>query len=315
MVRTSTAGTNNHRCPSCGDALTQDASGKGFVAHVSNRSCLFERGQRDAAGLPVAVRVVGQPTLPDHQPTGGVRVCGYSERGIFNALLYDIGFSADPVSALAGLLSLVRIPGAAVDFSGLEGAEVLVEQSLSDFGDADVILLLHGAGWNRVVFIEGKVKPSQRGSWTATRAWRDFQERKNGYLHSSNLFTQLYHKVRFMSTLRVGGIDALQAGVPFPACSTNELRKLGRNAVVLRAARMIERYATEAFYIAALPDSVSNLTDFYANQLMAGPADDVTGWDIAGWGFVAWEQVEAYCRQHGLHSTVRTFEFNRGQIY
>jgi len=315
VVRTSTAEKYNYRCPACGDGLRQDASGKGFVAHVSNRHCQFEKRQRDDSGSPAAVRVLTGPLLPDHEPTGGVRVCGYSERGIFNALLYDIGFSLDPVAALAGLLSLVCVPGAAVDFSGLEGAEVLVEQSLSDFGDADVILLLHGAGWHRVVFIEGKVKPSQRSSWTAQSAWRDFQARRSGSLDSSNLFTQLYHKVRFISTLRKGGVGALQQGVPFPACSTNELRKLGSNPVVLRAARMIEAYASEAFYVAAVPDSLSNLIDFYAGELAKGPADDVTEWDITGWGFVSWEQVEKYCRQHGLHSTVRTFDFNRGQIY
>jgi len=202
-----------------------------------------------------------------------------------------------------------------VDFSNMQGAEVLVEQSLSDFGDADVILLLHGAGWRRVVFIEGKVKPFQTRSWTVHADWGGFLDRKKGHLDSSNLFTQLYHKVRFISALRDEGIDALQRGVAFPACSTKALRKLGSNPVVLHAAEMIETYAQEALYVAVVPGSAANLKDFYTNELVTCLPTDVTGWSTEGWGFLAWEQVEKYCRQHGLENTVRVFEFNKGQIY
>lgn len=315
MVRTSTAEKNNYRCPACGDYLKRDNSGRGYVADVSNSRCQFEKGEKDQLGVASAPRGQVRPGLPDNEPACGVRMRGYSERGIFNALLYEIGFSSDPVSALSGLLSLISVPGVSLDFSGLDGAEALVEQSLSDFGDADVILLLHGAGWHRAVFIEGKVKPSQVKSWTAYREWHDFLARKKGPLHSSNLFTQLYHKVRFVSALRQGGLRALQQGVVFPASSTKKLRKLGNNPVVLRAARMIERYVQDALYVAVVPDSVKNLTDFYANELAAGPAGNVIGWSTQGWGFLTWEQVEEYCRQQGLENTLRVFDFNRGQIY
>jgi hypothetical protein len=47
LVTTSTAEKNNYICPACGDGLHQDPSGKGFVRHVSNPGCPFERGQKD----------------------------------------------------------------------------------------------------------------------------------------------------------------------------------------------------------------------------------------------------------------------------
>lgn len=285
------------------------------MVHASNPRCLFEKGQKDHFDATPGDRTVTRPTLSSYEPTGGVRVCGYSERGILNALLYEIGFSADSVGVLSGLLSLVRVPGSACDFPGLLGAEVLVEQSLSDFGDADVVLLLHGADWRRVVFIEGKVKPSQAGSWTVHGAWREFLARKDNKLDSSNLFTQLYHKVRFVESLREGGIAKAERGVPFPDCSTKTLRKLGNNPVVRKAAQMIEVYAEEALYIAVVPDSVSNLSDFYGNELRSGPASDVVGWNTNGWGYLTWKQVEDYCQQQGLVNTLRVFDFNRGQIY
>ncbi|MGI6460146.1 MAG: hypothetical protein ACOX5J_08615 [Candidatus Hydrogenedentales bacterium] len=315
MVRTSTAEKNNYRCPACGGALTRDIADRGYVAHVSNRdNCQFERGERDHSGSTPDTCNTTRPVLPNHEPTKGVRICGYSERGIFNALFYAIEFSSDPVSKLAELLSLVSFPGMSVDFSNMLGAEVLVEQSLSQFGDADAILLLHGAKWRRVVFIEGKVK-SHSNSRTIRAFWREFLKRRNGRLDSSNLFTQLYHKVRFISALRDGGIEALQHGVAFPACSTRAVRKLGKNPVVLHAAEMIKAYAQEVLYVAFVPDSAAHasLEQFYTSELVA--PSDVTGWSTEGWGFLTWELVEDYCRQRGFESTVRVFDFNRGQIY
>jgi hypothetical protein len=315
MVRTSTAEQNGYRCPACADELKHDNSGRGYVSHVSNRDCQYEKGQRDGDGaIGVSVRV-SRPLFPDHEPSPGVRISGYSERGIFNALLYEIGFSTDPMAVLGALLALVCFPGRGADFSDLGGAEILIEQSLSDFGDADAILLLHGANWRRVIFVEGKVKPSQTGHWTMHGAWSKFLARDGGKMHSSNLFTQLYHKVRFIAALRTGGLHALQAGVEFPACSTNSSRKIGHNPVVLRAARMIEGYSEQALYVAIVPDTTERLEDFFANELNEGPADDVTGWDIDGWGYLSWERVESFCRDHDLTNTLRVFDFNRGQIF
>jgi hypothetical protein len=315
VVRTSTAEKHSYRCPACGDDLKQDNTGKGFVAHVSNPHCLFEKGEKDGPGAPSVARATRRPDLAPHEPADGVRVCGYSERGIFNALLYDVGFAADPIGVLRAFLALVRVPGSTTDFSDLQGAEVLIEQSLSQFGDADAILLLHGPSWRSVLFAEGKVKTSQAELWTVHRAWSAFLARKEGKLESSNLFTQLYHKVRFIAALRDGGSSAVESGVAFPTCSRVSPRKIGSNPVVRRAARMVEDYSQQAFYIAVVPDPAERMADFFDNELQGGPGEDVSGWDTSGWGYLTWEQVETFCREHQLANTLRVFEFNRGQIY
>ena len=128
MVKTSTAEKNNYRCPVCGDELKQDNAGRGYVAHVLNPHCQFEKGKKDQVGATSVGRKTCPPILSDHEPTDGIRICGYSERGIFNALLYEIGFSADPIGTLAGLLTLICVSDSTRDFSDLCGAEVLVEQ-------------------------------------------------------------------------------------------------------------------------------------------------------------------------------------------
>ena len=312
MVRTSTAQQNNFRCPRCGDSLKRDNTGRGWVAHATNRDCLFEKGLKDSVPNSGHSERAPHPTL---KLTDGVSVFGYSERGIINSLIYEIGFSTKPLAALRAFLSLIRFHDRDVDFTGLLGVEVLIEQSLSDFGDADAILLIRGADWHSVVFLEGKVKPSQMGAWRIGDAWRAFLARKKGKLDSSNLFTQLYHKVRLVEGLRIGGVANVQQGIPLPICSTKTPRKLGNNPVVTRVAELLESYLQNVYYVAILPDSMNNLESFYAGTLGVGLQDDVTNWNTDGWGYVSWKVVEEYCQATGLGNTLRVFDFNRGQIY
>jgi ssDNA-binding Zn-finger/Zn-ribbon topoisomerase 1 len=46
-MRTSSAEAKGYRCPECGDDTSRDPANKGFVRHVNNPNCDFERGQRD----------------------------------------------------------------------------------------------------------------------------------------------------------------------------------------------------------------------------------------------------------------------------
>lgn len=72
VVRTSTAEKNNYICPACGDALRQDSAGRGFVRHVGNRECQFERGLKDS-GDDAAVRPQRPASSDRANPTKIVR--------------------------------------------------------------------------------------------------------------------------------------------------------------------------------------------------------------------------------------------------
>lgn len=49
MVKTSTAESHGYRCPECGDSLSRDTTGRGYVRHLTNCECRFEAGKRDEA--------------------------------------------------------------------------------------------------------------------------------------------------------------------------------------------------------------------------------------------------------------------------
>ena len=59
-MRTSTARENGWRCPQCGDETSRDESGQGYVRHLRNADCTFEKGLRDGV---VAVSPAATPGI------------------------------------------------------------------------------------------------------------------------------------------------------------------------------------------------------------------------------------------------------------
>lgn len=242
---------------------------------------------------------------------------GYSERGVINALFYELAYSSDPLRLLEEFLSLAHFSAAGRISTHLTDAHVLIEQSLSDFGDADAILLLDAATTKSAVFLEAKVKSSQAGSWTIAQEFSDFEHgcQTQRKLSSSNLFTQLYHKVRFIEGLRLGGIELLQKGLPFPTPSTKPVRKIGSNPVVLSAVKEIQPYRENASYLSLVPDRPDAVRSFFDRfGSIEWPLKSVA-WESSRWGGVAWEQVAAFCSTANLVNTSRVLEFNGGQIF
>jgi len=49
-MKASSADKNMGQCPMCRDLTTSDLVGRGFVRHLHNPNCPFERGERDLDG-------------------------------------------------------------------------------------------------------------------------------------------------------------------------------------------------------------------------------------------------------------------------
>jgi len=210
---------------------------------------------------------------------------------------------------------MITFPFTEFDTTGFIDTEILIEQSFSDFGDLDTLLLISQGSHKFSIFIEAKVKPSQTRAWKIEEEWGKFIEGIQSTLSSSNLFTQLYHKVRLVETLRSGGIHELQKGVPFPQCSSKLMRKIGKNEVVLRAVKRLQGYLDASYYIALVPDSPDVVGRFFQDKLYSSMPHSFIGWDIQSYGYLTWADVEKFCNEHGLKNSLEVFSHNRGQIY
>ncbi len=254
-------------------------------------------------------------------------IIGYSERGMINSLFYELKYSENNLRLLNDFLSLVSFPDSGVTFHVSE-VKIWIEQSFSDFGDPDALILVNNQGFKQVIFIEAKVKTEEKSRWEISKEFDKFMrgiakpKPPNGY--SSNLFVQLYFKTRLIKELKSGGVKQLQEGLKFPECLLKEnkktherieKRKIGTNKIVLKAVDLLAGYCNNALFIALLPDDISNLKDFHQVTLRKYRPEGFQEWDVRNWGYLSWNQVEEFCKRNNLKETVRNFEFNAGQIY
>ncbi len=245
-----------------------------------------------------------------------MKVYGYSERGAVNALAYEIAGSANPERLIEQLLSLAVFPGPARPVLNVTAPKFLIEQSFSDFGDADLVVLARHEERSFAAFFECKVKTFSRRRWSITEEFGCFVRGTETGLDSSNLFTQLYHKQRMVQCMANAGIQSLAAGVPFPCCSTKVGRKIGENGVVLKAARMVCDYLqAPTLFLAVVPDSDESILRFCRGEFGLFHNGDLEGWDIENWGFVSWARIKEFCLSFHLEHTSEVLEYNAGQIY
>ena len=141
-----------------------------------------------------------------------MKILGYSERGILNSLLYEIRYADNGDALLDRLIDKATFPF--TDKPPLGRATVLVEQSLSDFGDADTIILIESDAKKCAIFVEAKVQAGAK-EWLLSEQFERFENGLSSKVDSSNIFTQIYHKQVFMKY----SIDELKCGVKFPPCS------------------------------------------------------------------------------------------------
>jgi hypothetical protein len=223
-----------------------------------------------------------------------MKILGYSERGIINSLIFSIG---DDKELMDEFVDLIEIPELR-ELGETEDYEILLEQSFSDFGDADLIIIIEYKNPKHkiVLFIEGKVKTYQRKHWNIKEEFKKFtkEEKYNG--SASNLFFQLYLKSLLMlsrekiSTKKDSIIEA-----------RHRTRKIGNNGVVWKAFEKLTE-CKEAYYVGLIPSTNDEINEFKKK-------------DETGYYYLSWKKVHEFCKDNKLEKVLEIFEYNNRQIY
>ena len=211
-------------------------------------------------------------------------VLGYSERGMVNALVYEMKYSEDGLERLRHVLGLCVFDPPR-QWSPLKHAKIYIEQSFSGFGDLDLLILFQEqTDKNHALFLEAKVKTAGRVRWNIGDEWQKFKDLAADRLSDSNLFIQLYRKVQLARRLREGRQQLPEA---------DDL-SLGSNPVVRRATEDLAAYCGNAWFVALVPDSPENLQQFFQDTVrLFRPVEaglDLPDWDANGWGYTLREQ-------------------------
>lgn len=233
-----------------------------------------------------------------------MKILGYSERGIINSLIFSIGESPE---LMTEFIRKIKLPKS-FELGNPENYTILLEQSFSRFGDADLIIIIHykKPEDKKVLFIEGKVKTSQ-GSWKIQTQFDKYvdeeqyetKEKYNGY--SSNLFFQLYLKKLLIDYSAVYKNVKDEKGIEEP--KFGDFRKIGKNKVVLDAFELLKCKKENTYYVGLIPTLVEDIKKFNSEEL------DYTI------SYLSWETVEQFCRENELEKVIEIFEYNKGQIY
>lgn len=243
-----------------------------------------------------------------------MEVYGYSERGMLNSLICGIKCSGRELDMVDDLLSKIYFPANRVDFHVKE-VKVLLDQSFSDFGRSDAILLIENNGTKMVVFLEAKIGSSQR-SWRISKEFNKFEsglERSN--VSSSNMFVQLHHKARMIYDLQFRGKEHVKSGARLSRLHSKVKRKIGKNKVIQKAVDMIEDYCDETLFISLVPDTMDELEHFYETVFKNYSTSEFPFGEIGVWGFLSWEQVFEFAEENDLESLLENFSFNEDLIY
>ena len=245
-----------------------------------------------------------------------VELFGYSERGMVNALCDDIHHSGEAVSMLESFLGWCSFPLAGIepDFKGIEKATLHVEQSFSDFGDLDLLILLdYPAEKKRAILAEAKVSTDTGSPKRIGDQWNDFLSYLGGDgSKTSSLFVQLYRKARLIE--QVGDLNRT-----LPPDAVARRWSLGNNRVVRNAAGRLTSYCKDPWYLAIVPDRPEVVAQFFNDHLNSfnPEAYGLGSWDFSRIGFITWPEIHLLV---GLEAErwpqlTRNFDWNRHQIY
>ncbi|MEI8048909.1 MAG: hypothetical protein WCI92_16120 [Bacteroidota bacterium] len=222
-----------------------------------------------------------------------MKILGYSERGIINSIIFNIG---DKIHLVKDLVNLISFPNK-IDIGDPDDYTILLEQSLSRFGDCDLIIIFtyNSSKRKTVLFLEAKVKTIQ-GKWSLDKHFESYNYLPVKKGNTSNLFSQLYLKRLLMEDY-----DPVQKSA---IDKYNKVRKIGKNDIVHKAFSQFSD-ATDKFYIGIIPATDLEIHAFLGKHFKYS----------CPYYFVSWKSIHDFCILNNLSKVLEVFDHNKGQIY
>lgn len=265
----------------------------------------------------------------EEQNSNEITLLGYSERGIMNALFYGIAYNKE--SGKKNLLEFLTL-AVGDEAENYSKFEIIMEGSLSDFGDSDAIIIAkrkNNEMDQTVFFIEAKVSNGEKNN-TLEKRYKKFHDdfkgkiRRNGY--SSNLFYQLClkhylfkltrekEKITDLSKFKDEGL--LKVLIESAGCryyddyiklkGDNKLRKFGNNPIVHKFINKISD-CKSAQFIAIIPDNEIIIPNFENDILQQDFIDNLH--------FITWNGIEKKANSNNIFIDVivfNTFKDSKG---
>ena len=252
-----------------------------------------------------------------------VSLIGYSERGMINALCSDILYPADKsIDRLKEFLGWCSFPTEfQPDIAKIVKAELVVEQSFSDFGTPDLIILLeYSDAKKQLIMVEAKVSAGDGNQNRINNQWVNSDAYFKGTGNkSSSLFVQIYRGNRLIKKI-ITGEGEFRHGRMGP-----QKWSLGQTKIVIKAVDKLRDYCTgnalPPMFLAIIPDTavkIRAVLDLIDKVTYA--SDELPDWSLHNLGYISWRKIDELIKidsSPGIWSQLRvSFEWNESnQIY
>ena len=220
---------------------------------------------------------------------GALKVLGYSERGIFNSIVFQIREHPEKMQEFITALNVE------IDINENMNFILLNEQSFSDFGNSDLVIIIEQNKQKTVIFVEGKVKTYNQKSYSLVKEFEKIEKDKHYKQVSSNIFAQLYYKYLLTQIDVNNQFTDSKVG--------KKVKKLGKNQIIINAYEQYIKFASKYYFVAILPDNDGFLDKY--KQLDFMPVENIH--------YTSWKQIEELFNDSPC--VKETFEYNKGQIY
>lgn len=246
-----------------------------------------------------------------------VKVLGYSERGIFNSIVFFLRANPDCVQRFIKVLKIEDD-----FFNDVCEYTFLNEQSFSQFGSNDLTIIAKDKNnKKKVIFIEGKVKTYGK-NFRLTTNFENLKTSKTFNGISSNIFIQLYYKYLLTTVLEKKSVNTDSLNLSDILKKNNRKgekgpRQIGENRIVKKAIEEIKD-ADKYYYVAILPKTNPNELNHKFKELNKTLLKNQQ-MDIEYVEQVFWGDIEEHFKD--VEQIKENFDFNydkekkKGQIY
>ena len=248
-------------------------------------------------------------------------IYGYSERGIFNSIIYYMYYKN--IDLIGYFLEELGIQG----FTEQDRFDFIFlnEQSFSKFGNNDLTIIVNERNTESkyVVFVEGKT-----GKFSLNNEFKKIEnifesrdrlidQNKKEY-YTSNLFIQLYFKYLLPKSEYTESKNDI--GIPVDDRfkgffhKNGDNRKIGANETVLRGHNLIKN-ATKYYYVAIIPKQEKNQSKEIGTELLQNYFTRLGLLHNENIKCAFWQNIEVFFKNNGVDEVIENFDFNRNQIY
>ena len=221
-----------------------------------------------------------------------IKVFTYSERGIMDSLIYSL----DEENA-RNLISM-----AFTNFKKDKIAEIefYLEQTLSQFGDPDLMISFKHGAQKILIFVEAKVSNGNK-NWSLNDQYKQYKNNK-----CSNFFWQMGLKMLLIDNCKSSESKLIAEGVNTKNKHIMRKRtsiKLGKNPVVHKLFNDIIKNTQEFYYLGIVPtDDKVEFTD--EDKDLFGKIK-----------YLTWRKIKDFAAENHLTELMYNFEWNKGLIF